>query len=98
MLKFPTKYNIKGSTQQFKEYCLEMAKDGTPGSMLEVQVIADIMFSIIEIYFTADPNAPMDIILPLRMSRLSPLSSNLCPRTMRLWFKRDSHCVALIDD
>ena len=75
-----------------------MAKDGTEGSMLELQVIADTWFSIVEIYRTADSDMPMAIIQPLRMSMLSPDSMTLRMRTMRLWFQRDAHCVALIDD
>ena len=68
-----------------------MAVNGTEGTQLELQVIADICFSVVECYSTSNFFAPVKVIYPLRFETV-PESKNL----IRLWVQ-GGHCVALVD-
>ena len=67
MRRFPHKY--AGNKKNFSNYCRDMAQDGQPASVLELQVIADICFATVECYSTADFNTPTQIIRPLRSDK-----------------------------
>ena len=84
---FPAKYKEKRN--KFAEYCLRMAVNGTEGTQLELQAIADICFSVVECYSTSNFFAPVKIIYPLRFETV-PKSKNV----IRLWVL-GGHCVAL---
>ena len=59
--------------------------------MLELQVIADICFSVVECYSIEDFCVPVKTIYPLRFQEMPE-----CKSCIRLWIK-DSHCMALVD-
>ena len=61
------------------------------GSMLELQAIADICFSVVECYATRDFCVPVHTILPLRFAEVPE-----CPGRIRLWIQ-DHHCMAIVD-
>ena len=61
------------------------------GSMLELQAIADICFSVVECYATRDFYVPVHTILPLRFAEMAE-----CPGRIRLWIQ-DHHCMAIVD-
>ena len=84
--KFPQKYKRK--EKKFSKYCDSMAKNGEPGSSLELQVIADICFSVVECYSTANAFVPVHKIWPLRLLQ--------CKGCIRLWMQ-DGHCLALVN-
>ena len=60
VMNFPEKYH------QSSDYCKNMAMNGIAANMLELQVIADICFSVVECYSTENFLMPYDVILPLR--------------------------------
>ena len=62
---FQTKYD-EGQVNHFKDYCDIMDMNGRAASMLELQAIADICFSVVECYSAPDCFMPMHIIYPLR--------------------------------
>ena len=66
-----------------------MAVNGTEGTQLELQVIADICFSVVECYSTSNFFVPVKIIYPLRFETV-PKYKNV----IRLWVL-GGHCVAL---
>jgi len=68
-----------------------MAVNGTEGTQLELQVIADICFSVVECYSTSNFYAPVKVIYPLRFETVSQ-SKNV----IRLWVL-GGHCRALVD-
>jgi len=68
-----------------------MAIDGTPGTELELQAIADICFSVVECYSTSNLFAPLKIVYPLRFAT-DPESAGC----IRLWVL-PGHCVALVN-
>ena len=84
---FPAKYKEKRN--KFSDYCFSMAVNGTEGTQLELQVIADICFSVVECYSTSNFFVPVKIIYPLRFETV-PKSKNV----IRLWVL-GGHCVAL---
>ena len=69
-----------------------MAANGKPAGALELQVIADICFSVVECYSTGNFNKPVYIIQPLRCPEIPE-----CKPRIRLWV-RPGHCMALVDD
>jgi hypothetical protein len=62
---FQTKYD-DGQINNFRDYCDIMDMNGRAASMLELQAIADICFSVVECYSAPDCFMPMHIIYPLR--------------------------------
>ena len=86
---FPRKYN--GGQNEFSDYCENMAMNGIKATSLELQVIADICFSVVECYAIQDFFVPFHTIRPLRFSKESD-----CPGRIRLWIQAD-HCVALVN-
>ena len=68
-----------------------MAMNGTTGTFLELQVIADICFSVVECYSTSNFFTPIKVIYPLRYL-VDPESASC----IRLWVL-PGHCVALVD-
>ena len=68
-----------------------MAVNGTEGTQLELQVIADICLSVVECYSTSNFFVPVNVIYPLRFETV-PESKNV----IRLWVQ-GGHCVALVD-
>jgi hypothetical protein len=66
-----------------------MAVNGTEGTQLELQVIADICFSVVECYSTSNFFAPVKVIYPLRFGTVPESKS-----VIRLWVM-GGHCVAL---
>ena len=84
---FPKKYQEKRN--QFSEYCYRMVINGMEGTQLELQVISDICFSVVECYSTSNFFAPVKVIYPLRFETV-PESKNV----IRLWIL-GGHCVAL---
>jgi len=62
---FQTKYD-DGYINNFRDYCDVMDINGRAASMLELQAIADICFSVVECYSERDFYMPMHIIYPLR--------------------------------
>jgi hypothetical protein len=84
---FPKKYKEK--INKFSEYCDRMVMNGMEGTQLELQVIADICFSVVECYSTSNCFGPMKVIYPLRFPTV-PKS----PNCIRLWVLA-GHCVAL---
>ena len=83
---FPEKY------QDIQDkYCDSMIVSGTAATMLELQVIADICFSVVECYSTENFLVPTHIIQPLRFAKTSN-----CTGRIRLWMQ-PGHCVALVD-
>ena len=63
--------------------------NGTASTMLELQAIADICFSVVECYSTENFFTPVKVIYPLRFETV-PKSKNV----IRLWVL-GGHCVAL---
>ena len=86
---FPSKYQEKRN--KFSDYCNRMAINGTEGTELELQVIADICFSVVECYSTSNFFVPKKVIYPLRFATVP--ESKSC---IRLWVMA-GHCVALVD-
>ena len=65
--------------------------NGKSATRLELQVISDICFSVVECYSTEDFLLPMDVIYPLRCATVSD-----CKGRIRLLI-RHNHCMALVD-
>jgi len=84
---FPKKYKEK--RKQFSEYCYRMTVNGTEGTHLELQAIADICFSVVECYSTSNFLAPVKVIYPLRFGSVPESKS-----VIRLWVL-SGHCIAL---
>ena len=69
-----------------------MVVNGKPAGALELQVIADICFSVVECYSTHDFLVPVSTFYPIRLSSVSE-----CTSRIRLWIK-DAHCMALVSN
>ena len=61
---FPKKY--QDNKRKFPNYSNSMIIDRRAATMLELQAIADICFSVVECYSTENFLMPYDVILPLR--------------------------------
>jgi hypothetical protein len=61
---FPSKY--KNKIHNLPDYCNTLAVNKKPASTLELQVIADICFSVVECYSSQDFNKPVHVVYPLR--------------------------------
>ena len=88
---FPEKY--EGNKSCFSAYCDSMIMNGRPATMLELQAIADICFSVVECYDIHDFLVPRNTIWPLRFSNTSSKYTGC----IRLWVQ-DGHCVALVNE
>jgi len=86
---FPQKY--KSRKPNLSTYCNTMIISGKPASTLELQVIADIFFAVVECYSTQDFNVPVHVIQPLRLGQMDG-----CKSRIRLWVSV-AHCMALVD-
>jgi hypothetical protein len=87
--KFPQKY--KSRKNNLSDYCDGMIVNGNPAGALELQVIADICFSVVECYSTDCFYKPVHTIHPLRTDQIPE-----CKGLIRLWVQGD-HCMALVD-
>ena len=92
MLTFPMLYKLKGMSEEFSKYCEKMAKKGTAGSYLELQVASDIFFVIVEIYKTDNLEEPYQVIMPLRSKTVLAIQ---CKRRIKVLIQNNNHCVAL---
>ena len=82
---FPKKYH------KSPDYCNTMAINGNPASQLELQLIADICFAVVECYSLDNFLVPAYTKMPLRLSTVSR-----CKNRIRLWIQ-PGHCMALVD-
>ena len=88
--RFPKQY--QGDIRNFPMYCNSMAVNRKAASLLELQAVADICFTVVECYSTNDFLAPTHTIVPFRLSSVSE-----CTSRIRLWIK-DVHCMVLVKD
>jgi len=72
-------------------HCAGMLKDGTPGTVIEIQGISDIFFSCIEIYTVASSSVPFKIIRPHRLMHESDAYKRIA-----LWHKNKRYCLAMV--
>ena len=68
-----------------------MVVNGKSATMLELQAIADICFSVVECYSTQDFLVPKNTIRPIRFDQMFE-----CTGRIRLWIQA-GHCMALVD-